>query len=132
MFRQAVLMCAMLCPGLALAQDATAGRELYGRYCASCHGVEGDGMGPMRPVLMVAPTDLSRLTKRNAGTFPLARVLTRIDGTAPVVSHGDEMPVYGDFFASGRRVEMVGAAGNRLETTSALADLVTYLQTLQD
>jgi mono/diheme cytochrome c family protein len=126
----AAVLC-MLAGGVQ-AQDARLGQEIYGRYCASCHGTAGDGMGPMRPVLMVAPSDLTQLSARNGGSFPLARLITRVDGTSPLVSHGDEMPVYGDFFTSGRRVEMVASDGARVETSAPIADLVAYLETLQE
>lgn len=33
------------------------GRMLYGRYCASCHGVGGDGQGPAGASLQVKPRD---------------------------------------------------------------------------
>lgn len=37
-------------PALALA-DATHGKELYGKLCASCHGAEGKGDGPIGAAL---------------------------------------------------------------------------------
>lgn len=33
------------------------GRMLYGRYCASCHGVDGDGKGPAGVSLRPPPRD---------------------------------------------------------------------------
>jgi mono/diheme cytochrome c family protein len=33
------------------------GRQLYGRYCASCHGVDGDGAGPAGVGLRPSPRD---------------------------------------------------------------------------
>src|SRR5262249_68247 len=50
------------------------GRELYRSYCAVCHGKNGKGDGPTAKALKIPPTDLTRISKRNAGRFPLDRV----------------------------------------------------------
>jgi len=121
--------------GAAVAQDragdVAAGRETYWRYCSSCHGEDVDGMGPMRPVLVVPPKDLTVLAEENGGVFPLERVIHRIDGRDPLVSHGSEMPVYGDFFSQGGRARLETAEGERIGTSGAVADLVAYLQAIQ-
>ena len=41
--------------------DATDGRILYGNLCASCHGVDARGGGPVAEALSVAMPDLTRL-----------------------------------------------------------------------
>lgn len=117
--------------GAALAEDIQAGRETYWRYCSSCHGEDADGMGPMRPVLVVPPADLTRLAEENGGVFPLDRVIRRIDGRDPLVSHGSEMPVYGDFFSQGGRVSLETESGETIETSGVVADLVAYLRGIQ-
>jgi len=117
--------------GPAPAEDIEAGRQTYWRYCSSCHGEAADGMGPMRPVLTVMPADLTQLAARNDGRFPLGRVIARIDGQDPLVSHGSEMPVYGDFFLQGGRVTIVGEDGARVRTSGAVADLVAWLRAIQ-
>lgn len=114
----------------AWSQDADAGREIFTRHCAVCHGIEATGQGPMQPVLLVAPADLTRLSAGNGGTFPLFRVVKRIDGRDPLVSHGSEMPVYGQFF-DGEDVALKTDAGQPILTSQPVADLVAYLQTLQ-
>jgi len=127
-----LLATALICLGLpAMAQDAEAGRASYERYCAACHGIEATGEGPMRPVLMVMPTDLTRLTAGNGGEFPLARVIKRIDGRDPLVSHGSPMPVYGDFF-EGEDMTVKTPAGQPVMTSRPVVDLVAYLQSLQN
>ena len=118
--------------GPAMAGDVLEGQMIYWRYCSSCHGEEADGMGPMRPVLVVAPKDLTALTRENGGVFPLARVIARIDGRDALVSHGSEMPVYGDFFNEGGRVLLPAEDGEVVETSGAVADLVAYLKSKQD
>ncbi|UYV39584.1 cytochrome c [Rhodobacteraceae bacterium D3-12] len=112
------------------AQDAGVGADLYARHCATCHGVDGKGQGPMASVLLVQPVDLTGLTAANNGTFPALNVVRRIDGRDPLVSHGSPMPVYGDFF-EGNDTAMKTASGQPLMTSRAIADLVAFLQGIQ-
>ena len=46
-FSALVLVCLMLWPLAAQAQDAAAGKEIYEQYCALCHGPEGKGDGSL-------------------------------------------------------------------------------------
>src|SRR6056297_53454 len=80
------------------AQDADEGARLYQQHCATCHGAEATGDGPMAAALILQPPDLTALAAGNDGVFPTARVARRIDGRDPLVSHGSPMPVYGPFF----------------------------------
>ncbi len=120
----------MAVAGAAEAQDARAGEETYERYCAACHGLEATGHGPMRAVLTLQPTDLTELRAGNGGKFPVARVVRRIDGRDPLVSHGSPMPIYGGFF-EGRDVAMKTDEGQPIMTSQPVVDLVAYLQSLQ-
>lgn len=114
----------------AMAQDAQQGETLFGYYCATCHGRNATGNGPMSPSLVVAPTDLTALSVQSGGVFPTARVVRRIDGHDPLVSHGSMMPVYGDFFA-GTDVMIKTKAGQPLLTSQPIVDLLAYLEGLQ-
>jgi len=40
--------------------DLERGREVYDRWCASCHGVEGDGLGPAADYMLPRPRDFTR------------------------------------------------------------------------
>ncbi len=59
--------------------------ELYGRYCAGCHGGAGDGVGPAADMLIVKPRDFTKgvykFRSTPAGTLPtdddLFRTITR-------------------------------------------------------
>lgn len=117
--------------GPAVAQDAEAGRETYERYCATCHGIDAMGNGPMQAVLTVLPKDLTALTRENGGVFPLERVVKRIDGRDPLVAHGSPMPVYGDFFDDGQGVSMKTDAGQPIMTSQGVVDLIAYIRGLQ-
>ena len=115
----------------AQAQNAERGGEIYARHCATCHGVEAKGGGPMAPVLVLQPPDLTKLSERAGGVFPVARVVMRIDGRDPLVSHGSPMPVYGDFF-DGDEVLLKSETGQPVLTSTPVVDLLEYLRGLQE
>ena len=72
------------------------GDQLFQRFCASCHGPQGYGDGPVAPSLKVLIPDLTELTKRAGGRFPADRVHEIIDGRAVLTAHGTRpMPVWG-------------------------------------
>jgi mono/diheme cytochrome c family protein len=90
--------------------DSIQGPALYQAYCSSCHGKDAKGSGPMAPSLKVAPSDLTRITARNGGKFPLMHIQKIISGeehTAP--AHGSrEMPVWGPIFSEVARDQDLG------------------------
>jgi mono/diheme cytochrome c family protein len=70
------------------------GQREYMANCAACHGVSGKGDGPYHNELKRSATDLTTLSKRNNGVFPVARMYEVIDGGGP--GHGSrEMPIFG-------------------------------------
>ncbi|SLN20137.1 c-type cytochrome [Ruegeria meonggei] len=113
----------------AIAQDTETGAELYQHYCATCHGIDATGHGPMAGVLVIQPVDLTKLAGDN-GVFPTARVVARIDGRDPLVSHGSPMPVYGPYF-DGQDTSMKTPEGQPILTSQPIVDLVAFLETLQ-
>jgi mono/diheme cytochrome c family protein len=75
------------------------GARIFRNYCASCHGVSGNGDGPVASALKTKPPRLTTLAKRNHGTFPTARVRSFIAGDEVPAAHGrHEMPVWGPIF----------------------------------
>lgn len=128
LFAGLLLAATMTAP--ALAQDATEGESLFRTYCATCHGLDADGKGPMGPALILQPTNLTRLQIDNNGDFPRVRVIKRIDGRDPLVSHGSPMPVYGDYF-EGHDVALKTKAGQPIMTSKPVADLVAWLESVQ-
>jgi mono/diheme cytochrome c family protein len=94
----------------------------YRRYCASCHGMEGRGDGPVAETLDPRPTDLTRLS---AGVAELMRA---IDGRRTIRAHGTaSMPVWGRVFEESapdpdRRVRQA------LREEQAIAEYVRSLQ----
>lgn len=117
--------------GFAQDADAEAGAMLYADHCAVCHGADADGKGPLAPALLLQPPNLRTLTTRHGGVFPMERVVTRIDGRDPLVAHGSPMPVYGEFF-EGDDTAMKTASGQPMMMSGPVANLVAYLQGLQE
>ena len=114
-----------------VAQDADDGRALYARHCATCHGLDASGNGPMAPALVIQPPDLTALAAGNGGIFPTFRAVMRIDGRDPLVSHGSPMPVFGQFF-QGNDAAMKAESGQPIMTSKPVIDLVAYLEALQE
>ena len=73
------------------------GKREYNNSCAVCHGLGGSGNGPLAGIIETKMPDLTALSARNGGVFPMARVYNVIDGSTLVKAHGTrEMPVWGD------------------------------------
>jgi mono/diheme cytochrome c family protein len=75
------------------------GTRIFRNYCASCHGVNGSGDGPVASALKIKVPLLTTLALRNHGTFPTARVRRIIAEDENHAAHGSrEMPVWGPVF----------------------------------
>ena len=86
--------------GQTVAEVLDPGKAEYHSSCASCHGSEGKGTGPVSTGLKVPPPDLTVLAKKNNGVFPFNSVYEIIDGRKTVVAHGTrDMPIWGDRYA---------------------------------
>lgn len=137
-FRVLLLCCAsiVLC-GLGIAQktanvtihaphtSATSGKKMYLAYCATCHGKEGKGDGPVASALKVPPADLTTLSKRNNGKFPSVQVVDAITRGGGALAHGSkEMPVWGPIF-------MTMEHQHKSEVRLRVANLTDYIKSLQ-
>jgi len=81
------------------AQQLYGGPDLYRQYCASCHGLNAQGDGPVAAALKVKVPDLTRIAQRHGGTFPSSDVRDTIDGREAPRAHGTRtMPVWGELF----------------------------------
>ncbi|SDF25066.1 c-type cytochrome [Limimaricola pyoseonensis] len=107
-----------------------AGHDLYMVFCQSCHGAEARGDGPFAEVLKEAPPDLTRLSERNGGNFPVARATRQIDGRAPLPGHGGEMPIFGPVFDSDFGA-LSTQSGQPVLTSQSITDLIHWLETIQ-
>ena len=100
------------------------GVEMYKTWCASCHGTDAKGAGPVASALKKTPPDLTQLSKKNGGKFPTERVREYIDGRGKVEAHGTrEMPVWGD------ALQQIDASP--VGISFRVNALAAYLETLQ-
>lgn len=105
-------------------QERFSGSEMFGLYCATCHGTSATGDGPLAPMLRKRPANLTLLARGNGGVFSAPMVLQIIDGRKPAAGHGGgDMPVWGDAF--GKSADGVDTAVEKLSA------LVKYLETIQ-
>ena len=78
------------------AEQIDIGKREYDASCAICHGRDGKGGGSFAQMLHVSTPDLTTLSKRNGGVFPIVHVYNVIDGREEVKAHGTrEMPIWG-------------------------------------
>ena len=76
------------------------GQQMYFVYCASCHGPQGKGDGPVATSLREPIPDLTRIAERNQGIYPFAHVEATIVGDPKTPAHGTaDMPVWGPLLA---------------------------------
>ncbi|MGA7413683.1 MAG: cytochrome c [Bryobacteraceae bacterium] len=103
----------------------TGGPQLYVAYCAVCHGKDARGNGPMVKQLKPRVPDLTTISKRNGGKFPLEKVQAIIAGTASGDSaHGTrEMPIWGPVFSQIEWEQDLGKV--------RINNLARYLESLQ-
>jgi mono/diheme cytochrome c family protein len=105
------------------------GEEIFGRFCASCHGDMAHGDGPVARSLGVMVPDLTKISRRYGG-FPTQLVRDTIDGRgARIDAHGSRtMPVWGYEFW----VEEGGDVTAQQEMRKTIAKLVDYLRSIQE
>jgi mono/diheme cytochrome c family protein len=117
--------------GGAAAQAQNPGEEEYMNYCASCHGADAKGEGPLADLMTVEVPDLTTIAADNDGTFPMLEMIQVIDGRTGVRGHGYPMPVWGDRFDA-EVGEEAGPYGGELVVRGRVLALATYLQSIQE
>ena len=99
----------------AIPPDLARGAALYAQNCASCHGADGDGKGPLAATLDTAPiafTDAARADQRSL--FGLYQVVTQgLEGTS--------MPAFGQL-SDADRWALAFHAGSLAYPASSAAD----------
>ena len=84
---------------VAQAEDVDIGKSEFQSSCASCHGTDAKGKGPVSDQLKIPPPDLTMLAKNNNGVFPTNAVYETIYGLKTIPAHGTrEMPIWGERF----------------------------------
>jgi mono/diheme cytochrome c family protein len=109
---------------------AVEGRDLYMRYCASCHGISATGNGPVAAALEPRPADLTRLTQRYGDASPLRQTIAAIDGRQPVRAHGTSaMPVWGEIIEREMKERKIGwPEATTIQRERLIAEYVMTLQ----
>ena len=80
-------------------QDFDIGKSEFQSSCASCHGADAKGKGPISEQLKTPPPDLTMLAKSNNGVFPTNSIYEILYGLKTMPTHGTrEMPIWGERF----------------------------------
>ena len=131
----ALVMITLAPPALAQ-DDLAAGRAEFQTSCLACHGEQGRGDGPMAELLTIKPSDLTQLSKANAGKFPFLKIFQTIDGRATVRGHGfGPMPLWGERYkaeAGGTAAEPYRSYTAETQIRARLLELTYYIQSLQE
>jgi len=114
-------------------KDKGPGQMYYTKYCATCHGKDGKGNGPLSQQLKKPAPDLTTLSKKNGGKFPYIEVLGILDGEVPFPAHGSaEMPAWGETFQSDIGTgDFGGDAGSQAASRGRLMLITDYLKSIQ-
>ncbi len=109
----------------ARAEEPT-GAALFAIHCATCHGNEAEGGGPVAAVMAITVPNLRTLAMRNGGSFPADAVAAYIDGREQRAAHGSRtMPVWGDF------LQAEDAKDAESSVRLRIAALVAFIERLQ-
>ena len=119
-------------PQVAAAQSIEFGKTLFTQNCASCHGAEGAGDGPVAVYIEPKPSDLGMLASANGGVFPFGDVWASIAEGSQSAHGTSMMPVWGDLFMEEALPKQVhpGISGKDIVEARMLA-LTYYLQSIQ-
>jgi len=116
----------------ALAKQEPVGKEEYRENCAACHGLEGRGDGPVATYLKVKTPDLTQLSRKRGGKFPVQELFRAIDGRQTKGVHGDRaMPIWGDRYKV-KATKEFGGYGSETAVRDRIVKLVEYLRTIQE
>jgi len=107
---------------------AMSGPQLYARFCASCHGAQGRGDGPVSGSFAIEVPDLSTLARRQGNTYSRERIERIVDGRHMLTAHGSRtMPVWGEGFSQSE----LGNPDAELAVRSIVSKLVDFIESLQ-
>jgi mono/diheme cytochrome c family protein len=125
----------VFCAALAVAQTAMAagddvadGHRYFVRYCASCHGTDALGDGPVAKSLATPPANLRKLGDKYGMPLPAHKIAEFIDGRDTPRAHGNhEMPVWGE-----KLYEMGQGEHGESGIGEVIGKIIAYLNTIQD
>jgi mono/diheme cytochrome c family protein len=106
--------------------DEPTGPELFATHCASCHGDDAEGGGPVAAVMTITVPNLRTLSMRSGGVFPADAVAAYIDGREQRAAHGSSaMPIWGDILQADNEADSGSSSRARI------AALVAFIERLQ-
>ena len=105
--------------------SVASGKELFLKYCVSCHGENGNGKTAAAIALKPPPADLTTLAKRHKGKYPSGYVTVLLKlGRSRTAPGSTDMPVFGPKF---KQLDPV----NDPTGQKHIDDVVAYIETLQ-
>ena len=115
-------------PALSADQDVSDGHRYFVRYCASCHGTDGLGDGPVAKSLATPPPNLRKLGDKYGMPLPSHRIAELIDGRDTAKAHRTrDMPVWGE-----RLYELGQGDMGETGIGDVIAKIIAYLNAIQD
>ncbi|MBO9465461.1 Cytochrome c [Pelagimonas phthalicica] len=111
--------------------QASDGKALFMENCASCHGANGKGEGPMARAMEKTPKDLTLIQVRHGDKFPKSKVLSTIDGYARSDIAGPGMPEFGALL-EGDLIPYDSGDGIETPTPRKLLALLEYIESIQE
>ena len=126
--------CVLLVPLLLMGTSVEmtdAGKVLFEENCLSCHGPDGKGDGPSAADLNTPPVDLTRISARRDGVWPMLEVMTILDGYNRNTLPREDMPVFENFLDNEMSEFDTGNGVPTLVPTK-LIEIVYYLESIQD
>jgi mono/diheme cytochrome c family protein len=102
------------------------GKLMYQWHCATCHGADAKGTGPLASLLKTPPADLTLLAKRHGGKFPTEYVTSVLEfGPGPTAHGSSDMPAWGPIFRYYDKQ-------NERAVQQRITNLCNYLASLQE
>ncbi|HVK33288.1 MAG TPA: cytochrome c [Burkholderiaceae bacterium] len=126
-----VLAVSLLAQAALAQQRVDLGKREFDNNCAACHGRDGKGNGSITELLKRSPPDLTTMTKRNGGIFPVTRAYEVIEGAGG--AHGSrDMPIWGQEYSQKAAEYYMDVPYNQeAYVRGRLLSLVEYLNRLQ-
>jgi DMSO reductase family type II enzyme heme b subunit len=95
-------------PDRLMAQDTTKGKAVYGKWCAGCHGLQGNGEGPAEHYMLPEPRDFTgavfKIRTTASGNLPTdADIMRSINEGLP----GSAMPAWKNRLSESERRDVM-------------------------
>lgn len=109
---------------------AASGHQDFLELCAPCHGVSGKGDGELASGLAHRPADLTRISARHGGEFPMAFVMSKIWGYEKGKAPSALMPKFAPLM-EGPTVLVDTGDGIQTPTPERLVEIANYVRSIQ-